>query len=42
MLDTDLQDIWQSDQFNDFRENYRQTCGSCDLWTVAQVDKNHN
>lgn len=42
MLDSDLQDIWKSDRFNEFRENYRQTCGSCDLWTVAQVDKNHN
>jgi len=38
MLDQNLETIWQSDGFNDFRENYRETCGSCDLWTIAQVD----
>jgi|GEM_PF-377988 len=38
MLDQNLEDIWQSDRFNDFRENYRETCGSCDLWTISQVD----
>lgn len=31
--------IWRSDRFNDFRENYRKVCGSCDLWTIEQVDK---
>ena len=38
MLDQSLPDIWKSKQFNLFRENYRDTCGSCDLWTIAQVD----
>lgn len=38
MLNQNLEDIWQSDGFNDFRENYRKTCGSCDLWTISQVD----
>ncbi len=40
MLDQKIEDIWQSGTFDDFRENYRDTCGSCDLWTIAQVDKN--
>ncbi len=39
LIDGDLQSIWKSDQFNDFRENYRDTCGSCDLWTIDMVDK---
>ncbi len=38
MLDQSLPDIWKSNRFNLFRENYRETCGSCDLWTIAQVD----
>jgi len=40
VLDEDLDTIWQSESFNEFRENYRKTCGSCDLWTIDQVDKN--
>lgn len=40
LIDEDLESIWQNARFNEFRENYRETCGSCDLWTVAQVDKN--
>ncbi|MEC7640566.1 MAG: radical SAM protein [Nitrospinota bacterium] len=40
MLHENIDSIWQSKKFNDFRENYRETCGSCDLWTIAQVDKN--
>jgi MoaA/NifB/PqqE/SkfB family radical SAM enzyme len=38
MLDQSLTDIWKSKRFNLFRENYRDVCGSCDLWTIAQVD----
>jgi MoaA/NifB/PqqE/SkfB family radical SAM enzyme len=38
MLDQSLSDIWKSKRFNLFRENYRDVCGSCDLWTIAQVD----
>ena len=37
MLDQSLPDIWKSKRFNLFRENYRDTCGSCDLWTISQV-----
>ena len=40
MVEENLETIWKSDQFNRFRENYRETCGSCDLWTIDQVDKN--
>jgi len=38
LLDEDLQTIWQGEKFNHFRENYRDTCGSCDLWVIDQVD----
>lgn len=38
MLNQKLETIWKSSGFNDFRENYRDTCGSCDLWTIDQVD----
>jgi len=38
LLDEDLQTIWQDKKFNHFRENYRDTCGSCDLWVIDQVD----
>lgn len=34
-----LKEIWQGERFNDFRENYRKTCGTCDLWTVEMLDK---
>jgi len=37
-LDGDLQSIWNSDRYNNFRENYRDTCGNCDLWTIDMVD----
>ena len=30
--------IWQNENFDNFRKNYRDTCGSCDLWTIDQVD----
>lgn len=36
-VEGDLQSIWNSDRFDHFRENYRETCGSCDLWTIDQV-----
>ena len=36
----DIGNIWTNDKFNYFRENFRDTCGSCDLWTIDQVDKN--
>ena len=38
LLDGDLQTIWQNEKFNHFRKNYRDTCGSCDLWVIDQVD----
>jgi hypothetical protein len=38
MLDSGLKGIWQNSRFNHFRENYRDTCGKCDLWTIDQVD----
>ena len=38
LLDGDLQIIWQNEKFNHFRKNYRDTCGSCDLWVIDQVD----
>ena len=38
LLDEDLQTVWQDKKFNHFRENYRDTCGSCDLWVIDQVD----
>tara|TARA_B100000686_G_scaffold354960_1_gene468517 strand:+ start:4914 stop:5891 length:978 start_codon:yes stop_codon:yes gene_type:complete len=40
MLEEDIETIWQSDKFNNFRKNFRETCGSCDLWTIDQVDTN--
>ncbi|MDP7556713.1 MAG: SPASM domain-containing protein [Nitrospinaceae bacterium] len=39
LIDEDLEAIWQNDKFNHFRENYRDTCGSCDLWVIDQVDR---
>lgn len=38
LLKGDLQTIWQNEQFNHFRENYRDTCESCDLWVIDQVE----
>jgi hypothetical protein len=34
LIDEDLEAIWQNDKFSHFRENYRDTCGSCDLWVI--------
>ena len=41
LLEEDLQTVWQSKKFNHFRENYRDTCGSCDLWVIDQLDPGH-
>ncbi len=38
LIDDDLKTIWEDEKFNHFRENYRDTCGSCDLWVIDQVD----
>ena len=38
LLNEDLKTIWQNDKFNFFRNNYRDTCGSCDLWVIDQID----
>jgi MoaA/NifB/PqqE/SkfB family radical SAM enzyme len=38
LLNEDLKTIWQNDKFNYFRNNYRDTCGSCDLWVIDQLD----
>ncbi|MFQ5483259.1 MAG: radical SAM/SPASM domain-containing protein [Nitrospinaceae bacterium] len=37
-LDEDLGAVWNNAAYRHFRENYRDTCGSCDLWTVDMVD----
>jgi hypothetical protein len=37
-LDGDLETIWNSDRYDQFREHYRETCGNCDLWTIDMVD----
>lgn len=39
VLTGDLDSIWNSGDYNTFRENYRDTCGKCDLWTVDMVDQ---
>ena len=38
LLVDNLKGIWQNDKFNHFRNNYRDTCGDCDLWTIDQVN----
>jgi len=30
--------VWNNADYRHFRENYRDTCGNCDLWTVKMVD----
>jgi MoaA/NifB/PqqE/SkfB family radical SAM enzyme len=37
LLNENLGDIWKNSKFNHFRENYRDTCGNCDLWVIDQV-----
>lgn len=39
LLEKDMGSIWQDARFHDFRENFRKTCGACDLWSVEMVDK---
>ncbi len=38
LLNDDMKTIWQNEEFDHFRKNYRDTCGSCDLWMINQVD----
>ena len=38
LINEDLETIWKNVKFNDFRKNYRDTCGSCDLWMIDQID----
>ncbi|PIQ95373.1 MAG: radical SAM protein, partial [Nitrospinae bacterium CG11_big_fil_rev_8_21_14_0_20_56_8] len=40
LLEREVGDIWNGDRFGHFREHYRDTCGTCDLWTIAQVQEN--
>ena len=40
LLNDRLENIWKSDSFDHFRENYRDTCGNCDLWIIDQLPSN--
>jgi sulfatase maturation enzyme AslB (radical SAM superfamily) len=37
LLNESLENIWKNEKFDHFRENYRDTCGTCDLWVIDQV-----
>ena len=37
LLHESLGSIWKNEKFDHFRENYRDTCGTCDLWVIDQV-----
>jgi MoaA/NifB/PqqE/SkfB family radical SAM enzyme len=37
LLHGSLGSIWKNEKFDHFRENYRDTCGTCDLWVINQV-----
>jgi len=37
LLEGSLSSIWKNEKFDHFRENYRDTCGNCDLWVIDQV-----
>jgi MoaA/NifB/PqqE/SkfB family radical SAM enzyme len=37
LLHGSLGSIWKNEKFDRFRENYRDTCGTCDLWVIDQV-----
>jgi MoaA/NifB/PqqE/SkfB family radical SAM enzyme len=37
LLNDNLESIWKSNKFDHFRENYRNTCGTCDLWMIDQI-----
>ena len=38
LLTDSLPTIWNNEKFDHFRENYRDTCGTCDLWVIEQID----
>ncbi len=40
LQDSSLEEVWHNDRFRHFRDHYRDVCGSCDLWTIDQVDGN--
>ena len=37
LLHDSLGSIWKNEKFDFFRENYRDTCGTCDLWVIDQI-----
>ena len=37
LLHGSLGSIWKNEKFDHFRENYRDPCGTCDLWVIDQV-----
>jgi len=37
LLHGSLGSIWKNEKFDHFRENYRDTCGNCDLWVIDQI-----
>ena len=37
LLNDSLENIWKNEKFDHFRENYRNTCGTCDLWMIDQI-----
>ncbi|SVA58735.1 uncharacterized protein METZ01_LOCUS111589, partial [marine metagenome] len=37
LLHDSLGSIWKNEKFDHFRENYRDTCGNCDLWVIDQI-----
>jgi len=37
LLHGSLGSIWKNEKFDHFRENYRDICGTCDLWVIDQV-----
>ena len=37
LLHDNLGSIWKNEKFDHFRENYRDTCGNCDLWVIDQI-----
>jgi MoaA/NifB/PqqE/SkfB family radical SAM enzyme len=37
LLHESLGSIWKNEKFDHFRENYRDTCGNCDLWVIDQI-----
>ena len=37
LLNDSLDSIWKNKKFDHFRKNYRNTCGTCDLWMIDQI-----